>query len=283
VSQRHDADSQRGWAVRLLAQQQLVLRTRALVRTYQRGSLAVPVLRGIDLEIIAGEWVAIVGPSGSGKSTLLNILGLLDRPDSGAYELAGEDVSHLSDKQRAAIRNRQVGFVFQNFNLLGRTSALENVAAPLLYRRVGRTERLARARVALEQVGLADRLDHDPAQLSGGQMQRVAIARALVGDPVILLADEPTGNLDRESGADILNVIKDLHGRGSTVVTITHDPGVAACAGRQLALVDGRLLAAATHAPREDRKHARISRSVNQRAGLRKARRRRPSRGDSAS
>ena len=269
--------------MRQLAQQQLVLRTRALVRTYQRGSLAVPVLRGIDLEIIAGEWVAIIGPSGSGKSTLLNILGLLDRPDSGAYELAGEDVSHLSDKQRAAIRNRQVGFVFQNFNLLGRTSALENVAAPLLYRRVGRTERLTRAQAALEQVGLADRLDHDPAQLSGGQMQRVAIARALVGDPVILLADEPTGNLDRESAADILNVIKDLHGRGSTVVTITHDPGVAECAGRQLALVDGRLLAAATHAPREDRKHARISRSVNQRAGLRKARRRRPSRGDSAS
>jgi putative ABC transport system ATP-binding protein len=230
---------------------QVVLRTSLVTRTYQRGSISVPVLRDIDLKVAAGEWVAIVGPSGSGKSTLLNILGLLDRPDSGTYELLGEDVSGLGDARRAAIRNRRIGFVFQSFNLLTRTSALENVAAPLLYRGVRRAERRARARIALEQVGLGDRLDHDPAELSGGQLQRVAIARALVGDPAILLADEPTGNLDTGSGNDILALIERLHHHGSTIVMITHDPGVAARAERRLSLEDGRLLTRSEASARE--------------------------------
>jgi putative ABC transport system ATP-binding protein len=176
-----------------------IVRTWALGRTYRRGAIPVPVLRGVDLEVRAGEWVALRGPSGSGKSTLLNILGLLDRPDAGVYELAGEDVSDIEDTRRAAIRNRQVGFVFQRFNLLPRTSALENVAAPLLYRRVRRAKRLARARSALDEVGLGHRVDYDPSELSGGEVQRVAIARALVGEPALLLADEPTGNLDTSS------------------------------------------------------------------------------------
>jgi putative ABC transport system ATP-binding protein len=233
------------------AGEQVVVRTRAVTRAYQRGSISVPALRGIDLEVAAGEWVAIVGPSGSGKSTLLNILGLLDRPDTGTYELLGQDVSALGDARRAATRNRRIGFVFQSFNLLARTSALENVAAPLLYRGVRRAERLARARAALEQVGLGDRLDHDPAQLSGGQLQRVAIARALVGNPTLLLADEPTGNLDSGFGNEILALIARLHHEGSTIVMITHDPTVAARAGRQLRLHDGWLLTAPTRRPRE--------------------------------
>jgi putative ABC transport system ATP-binding protein len=219
-----------------------ILRTWALARTYRRGQLPVPVLRGVDLEIRSGEWVAILGPSGSGKSTLLNILGLLDQPDAGVYQLAGLDVSDLGDTRRAEIRNRHIGFVFQRFNLLARTSALDNVAAPLLYRGVRRAERVARARAALEQVGLAGRADHDPGELSGGEVQRVAIARALVGDPAVLLADEPTGNLDAASGADILDLFARLHGAGRTVLVITHDPGVAGRAQRRLLLQSGRLM-----------------------------------------
>jgi putative ABC transport system ATP-binding protein len=201
----------------------------------------VPVLRAVDLELTAGEWVAILGPSGSGKSTLLNILGLLDRPDAGTYELAGEDVSDLGDTRRAAIRNQRVGFVFQSFNLLPRTSALENVATPLLYRGLRRAARLARARATLERIGLGEQLDYDPAQLSGGQLQRVAIARALVTAPALLLADEPTGNLDARSGAEVLDLFADLHRAGSTVLMITHEPAVAARAGRRLLLDAGRL------------------------------------------
>jgi putative ABC transport system ATP-binding protein len=218
-----------------------VVRTRALARTYRRGTIAVPVLRAVDLELTAGEWVAILGPSGSGKSTLLNILGLLDRPDAGTYELAGEDVSDLGDTRRAAIRNQRVGFVFQSFNLLPRTSALENVATPLLYRGLRRAARLARARATLERIGLGEQLDYDPAQLSGGQLQRVAIARALVTEPALLLADEPTGNLDARSGAEVLDLFADLHHAGSTVLMITHDPAVAARAERRLLLDAGRL------------------------------------------
>jgi putative ABC transport system ATP-binding protein len=222
-----------------------VVRTRALARTYLRGSIAVPVLEAVDLELAEGEWLAVLGPSGSGKSTLLNILGLLDRPDAGVYELAGEDVSDLGDTRRAELRNRRIGFVFQSFNLLPRTSALENVAAPLLYRGIRRAARLTQAHVALERVGLADRADHDPTELSGGQLQRVAIARALVGEPALLLADEPTGNLDSRSGAEVLELFAALHRAGTTVLMITHDPVVASRAQRRLVLDAGRLAAAA--------------------------------------
>ena len=222
-----------------------VVRTRALARTYLRGSIAVPVLEAVDLELAEGEWLAVLGPSGSGKSTLLNILGLLDRPDAGVYELAGEDVSDLGDTRRAELRNRRIGFVFQSFNLLPRTSALENVAAPLLYRGIRRAARLTQALGALERVGLADRADHDPTELSGGQLQRVAIARALVGEPALLLADEPTGNLDSRSGAEVLELFAALHRAGTTVLMITHDPVVASRAQRRLVLDAGRLAAAA--------------------------------------
>jgi putative ABC transport system ATP-binding protein len=222
-----------------------VVRTRALARTYRRGSIAVPVLEAVDLELAEGEWLAVLGPSGSGKSTLLNILGLLDRPDAGIYELAGEDVSDLGDTRRAELRNQRIGFVFQSFNLLPRTSALENVAAPLLYRGIRRTARLAQALAALERVGLAERADHDPTELSGGQLQRVAIARALVGEPALLLADEPTGNLDSRSGAEVLELFAALNRAGTTVLMITHDPVVASRAQRRLVLDVGRLRAAA--------------------------------------
>jgi putative ABC transport system ATP-binding protein len=221
-----------------------VIRTRAVARTYLRGAIAVPVLEAVDLELAEGEWVAILGPSGSGKSTLLNILGLLDRPDAGIYELAGEDVSDIGDTRRAELRNRRIGFVFQSFNLLPRTSALENVAAPLLYRGVRRAARLDRAYDALERVGLADQVDYEPGQLSGGQLQRVAVARALVGEPALLLADEPTGNLDSRSGAEVMELFSALHQSGTTVLMITHDPTVAARAQRRMVLSSGRLLAA---------------------------------------
>jgi putative ABC transport system ATP-binding protein len=223
----------------------VVIRTRALARTYRRGAIAVPVLAAVDLEMAEGEWVAVRGPSGSGKSTLLNILGLLDRPDAGVYELAGENVSDLGDTRRAELRNRRIGFVFQSFNLLPRTSALENVAAPLLYRGIRRSARLARAREALGRVGLADRADHDPTELSGGQLQRVAIARALVGEPALLLADEPTGNLDSRSGAEVLELFAALNRDGTTVLMITHDPMVAGRAQRRLVLDAGRVRATA--------------------------------------
>jgi putative ABC transport system ATP-binding protein len=220
-----------------------VVRMRDLRRTYRRGSLAVPVLRGVNLEVETGEWVAILGPSGSGKSTLLNILGLLDRPNAGVYELEGENVARLGDTRQAELRNRYIGFVFQSFQLLPRTSAVENVATPLLYRKMRRADRLDRARVALDEVGLADRADHDPGELSGGETQRVAIARALVTDPALLLADEPTGNLDSVSGADVMALLSRLHTQGRTIVMITHEPSVAELADRRLTLHDGQLVA----------------------------------------
>jgi putative ABC transport system ATP-binding protein len=221
-----------------------ILRTWALTRTYRRGHVPVPVLRSVELEVQPGEWVAILGPSGSGKSTLLNILGLLDQPDAGVYQLAGLDVSDLADGRRAEIRNRHIGFVFQRFNLLARTTALHNVAAPLLYRGTRRSERMARARDALAQVGLAGRADHDPGELSGGEVQRVAIARALVTEPAVVLADEPTGNLDAVSGGEILDLFGRLHASGRTVLMITHDPSVAARAQRRLMLSGGGLVPA---------------------------------------
>ncbi|HEY5168479.1 MAG TPA: ABC transporter ATP-binding protein [Thermoleophilia bacterium] len=218
-----------------------VLDARGLVRTYRRGQFEVPVLKGLDLQAQRGEWVACTGRSGSGKSTLLNVLGLLDKADGGTYVLAGQDVSELDDTGRAHIRNELLGFVFQLHNLLPRTTALENVATPLVYRGVKRSERLRRAREALGMVGLADRADHDPNELSGGQMQRVAIARALVGDPEVLLVDEPTGNLDLTATAEVLELLDRLHDEGRTIVMITHEEDVAEHADRRVVLGDGIL------------------------------------------
>jgi putative ABC transport system ATP-binding protein len=218
-----------------------VVRMRDISRTYRRGNVLVPVLRGVTFDVEPGEWVAIIGPSGSGKSTLLNILGLLDRPNAGTYELEGEDVSRLGDTSQARLRNRYIGFVFQSFQLIPRTSALENVATPLLYRAVRRAERLERAREALEKVGMGPRAEHDPGELSGGETQRVAIARALVTDPALLLADEPTGNLDTASGNDVMALLGELHQQGRTIVMITHEPSVAQLADRRLTLHDGQL------------------------------------------
>ena len=212
-------------------------------RVYQTGRIQVPALRAVSLSIDAGEFVAVVGPSGSGKTTLMNILGCLDRPTTGRYVLAGVLVTDLDDDELARVRSREIGFVFQTYNLLPRMSALDNVAAPLLYQGVGRREREARARGALERLGLGDRLAHEPTELSGGEQQRVAIARALVTEPALLLADEPTGNLDSDSSAEVIAQLRALHRAGRTIVLITHDPDVALSAGRQVRMRDGRLAA----------------------------------------
>jgi putative ABC transport system ATP-binding protein len=190
-----------------------------------------------------GEFLAIVGPSGSGKSTMMNIIGCLDRPSSGQYVLAGTPVAELDDDGLARVRSRTIGFVFQSYNLLPRTSALDNVMTPLLYQNVSRRDRTARARAALERLGLGDRFDHEPSELSGGQQQRVAIARALVTNPALLLADEPTGNLDSASGLEVMAVLRELNATGRTIVLITHDPDVASGASRQIHLHDGRIAA----------------------------------------
>lgn len=219
-----------------------VIEIQDITKTYQMGKVAVEALRGVSLRVGPGEMLAIMGPSGSGKSTLMNILGCLDQPSTGKHVLNGEDVGHLSDNQLAEIRNHRIGFVFQTFNLLARTSALRNVMLPLIYAGVGRTERRQRARQALEIVGLADRVDHSPTELSGGQQQRVAIARALVNDPAIILADEPTGNLDSRSGAEIMAVLQELNREhGITVVLVTHDETIARHTKRIIRLHDGRI------------------------------------------
>jgi len=212
-------------------------------RIYRMGNLAVPALDDVSLDIRHGEFVAILGPSGSGKSTMMNILGCLDRPTAGVYALAGTPVADLDDDGLAKLRSRTIGFVFQSYNLLPRTTALDNVATPLLYQGIGRTERTRRARVALERLGLGDRTHHEPTELSGGQQQRVAVARALVTEPALILADEPTGNLDSRSGADVMGVLRELHASGRTIVLITHDAEVAASADRQIHLLDGRVAA----------------------------------------
>jgi putative ABC transport system ATP-binding protein len=211
-------------------------------RTYDTGRVQVPALRDVHLQVNAGEFLAVVGPSGSGKSTLMNIIGCLDRPTTGRYWFAGTEVAQLDDDGLAELRSRRIGFVFQSDPLLPRTNALENVATPLLYQGVPRAERHERARASLERLGLADRLDHEPTQLSGGQQQRVAIARALVTDPALILADEPTGNLDSASGAEVLALLHELNRAGRTIVLITHDADVAAAADRQVHVRDGRLL-----------------------------------------
>ena len=213
-----------------------------LTRTFQMGSSEVRALRGIDLVVQRGEYLAIMGPSGSGKSTLMNLLGCLDTPSDGSYQLAGEEVSVLTDDQLAQIRNRRIGFVFQTFNLLPRYTALGNVELPLVYAGVGRAERRRRATRALERVDLADRMTHRPNELSGGQRQRVAIARAIVHDPDILFADEPTGNLDTKVGDEILEVFDQFHQQGATVVLVTHELEVASRAKRLIRVVDGLIV-----------------------------------------
>ena len=212
-------------------------------RTYTSGRLSVPALVSVDLQINRGEFVAIIGPSGSGKSTMMNILGCLDRPTEGRYVLDGTPVDTLDDDGLARLRSRSICFVFQSYNLLPRTSALDNVATPLMYQGIPRRERHARAKAVLERLGLGDRLHHEPTELSGGQQQRVGIARALVTEPAILLADEPTGNLDSHSGAEVIELFHDLHATGRTIILITHDPEVAAVADRQVHIRDGRIAA----------------------------------------
>ena len=208
-------------------------------RDFVLGNEIVYVLKGIDLQINKGEYVALMGPSGSGKSTLMNLLGCLDTPTSGSYILNGKDVSQMRDDELAEIRNKEIGFVFQTFNLLPRTTALDNVALPMIYAGFSKSERKTRATEVLEQVNLADRMDHQPNQLSGGQRQRVAIARALVNKPSIILADEPTGNLDSKTSLEIMKLFGDIHANGNTVILVTHEEEIAAYAHRIIRLRDG--------------------------------------------
>jgi putative ABC transport system ATP-binding protein len=216
-----------------------IIEMRNIRKTYDTGKVKVEALKGVDLEISKGELVAIVGPSGSGKSTLMNLLGCLDTPTEGQYQLGGENVAGVTRDQLAEIRNRRVGFVFQNFNLLPHITSLENVEMPMLFGGMPVRERRTRATELLERVGLGDRLDHKPTELSGGQMQRVAIARALAMNPDIVLADEPTGNLDTSSGSDIMSIFSELWKQGRTLVIITHDPALAQRASRVVEIRDG--------------------------------------------
>jgi putative ABC transport system ATP-binding protein len=217
----------------------MVIELDQVTKVYRTGAIAVAALRGVSLSIKSGEYVAIIGPSGSGKSTLMHILGCLDTPSSGTFRLAGENVSSMSEAALATVRNRRIGFVFQQFNLLATLSAWQNVELPLTYAGVGRTERKDRAMTALAKVGLAGRVQHRPGELSGGQQQRVAVARALVTEPDLILADEPTGNLDSVSASDVLGLMDELHQAGRTLVLITHDIEVASAAGRVVGIRDG--------------------------------------------
>ena len=218
---------------------ELIIRTRGLRKDYVLGAETVRALRGVDLEIQAGEFVSIMGPSGSGKSTFMNLIGCLDTPSEGEYWLNGVQVSELTDDELARIRNREIGFVFQTFNLLPRATALHNVELPLIYAGVNSKERRQRARDKLDLVGLADRMDHRPPELSGGQRQRVAVARALVNNPALLLADEPTGNLDSVTGTEIMNIFVELNRQGQTIVLVTHEHDIAEYSRRQVHLHDG--------------------------------------------
>jgi putative ABC transport system ATP-binding protein len=233
-----------------VADSEEIIRLSKIVKIYRRGELEVTALRGIDLVIRRGEFVAIMGPSGSGKSTLMNTLGCLDKPTSGSYFLRGQDVARLGRDELAGIRLRTIGFVFQGFNLLARTSALENVELPLLYAGTKAQVRRERALEALARVGLKERADHTPAQLSGGQQQRVAIARALVNRPLLLLADEPTGNLDSRTSLEVMGLLQELNRDGLTILVVTHEPDVAGYASRKLVVKDGRLRADENIQPR---------------------------------
>ncbi|MDC8006270.1 ABC transporter ATP-binding protein [Aureisphaera galaxeae] len=217
----------------------LVIKIRDIKRDFPLGQETVKVLKGIDLDIEKGEYVALMGPSGSGKSTLMNLLGCLDTPTSGRYELNGQDVSSMSDDELAEIRNKEIGFVFQTFNLLPRTTALDNVALPMIYAGASKNARIERAKEVLTDVGLADRMDHKPNQLSGGQRQRVAVGRALVNRPSIILADEPTGNLDSKTSIEIMKLFDEIHAAGNTVILVTHEEDIAAHAHRVIRLMDG--------------------------------------------
>ena len=220
-----------------------VIETRKLVKIYRMGDLSVHALRGIDLTVESGDFLAIMGSSGSGKSTLMNLLGCLDVPTSGEYYLNGKLISSLDKREYADIRNQQIGFIFQGFNLLSRTSALENVELPLFYDRTGRIKNHRRAAIeALERVGLGERMDHEPNQLSGGQQQRVAIARALVNKPAIVLADEPTGNLDSRTSIEVISVLQELNNQGITIILVTHEPDISSYAKRVIRIKDGLVL-----------------------------------------
>ncbi|MFY8109337.1 MAG: ABC transporter ATP-binding protein [Bacteroidia bacterium] len=216
-----------------------VLEINGIGKTYTIGNVVVDALRSVDLHIQKGEYVALMGPSGSGKSTLMNILGCLDTPSRGTYFLNGTDVSHMTDNSLAEIRNKEIGFIFQTFNLLARNTSLDNVALPLVYAGVSKKERLDRAEKALQSVGLGDRIDHKPNELSGGQRQRVAIARALVNRPAIILADEPTGNLDTKTSHEIMDLLEEIHNQGNTVIIVTHEEDIAKRAKRIVRLRDG--------------------------------------------
>lgn len=218
---------------------QNVIELEHLSRVYIMGDQRLYALRDISFKVNRNEYVALMGPSGSGKSTLMNILGCLDTPTSGKYLLNDHDVSHMEDKELAHVRNKEIGFVFQTFNLLPRVSALENVAVPLIYAGVSRKERLERAKVAMDMVGLSDRMDHKPNELSGGQRQRVAIARAIVNDPAIILADEPTGNLNSKTSLEIMAIFEKIHSSGNTIILVTHEPDIAEYAHRIIRLRDG--------------------------------------------
>ncbi|MDY0109256.1 MAG: ABC transporter ATP-binding protein [Candidatus Krumholzibacteria bacterium] len=226
-----------------------LIRLQGIHKTYRIGMLEVPAVRGVDLDVDHGEYLAIMGSSGSGKSTLMNLIGCLDTPTAGTYELGGRDVSKLGEDDLAAVRNRQVGFVFQTFNLLPRSTALQNVELPLVYAGCNATERRDRAARALERVGLADRTHHKPNELSGGQRQRVAIARALVTEPALILADEPTGNLDSLTSREIMALLGELDQDGRTIILVTHEPDIAAYTRRIIRLHDGRVIADESHEP----------------------------------
>ena len=221
---------------------QAVIDIQGITKTYVNGKLSVPVLHGIDLQVNKGEFVSIMGPSGSGKSTFMNILGCLDRPTTGSYRLNGDEVATLSDDELAFVRNKQIGFVFQSFNLLTKLTALENVALPMIYAGMDKKSRNERAAALLSSVGLGDRMDHLPSELSGGQRQRVAIARALANNPAIIMADEPTGNLDSKSTIDVMNIFRGLYEEGSTIILVTHEPEIATYASRNVVLRDGLIV-----------------------------------------